>query len=81
MQVPAFDQLMLPLFNALKDLGGSGSIAEIDEKVGEDLDLSTDVLDLPHNPEGNSSHQRNPQLSCHISMQTVPRICFGIACS
>ena len=50
-QVPSFDQLMLPLFNALRELGGSGSIAEIDEKVGEDLDLSADVLDLPHNPE------------------------------
>ena len=51
MQVPTFDQLMQPVFNALKELGGSGSIAEIGEKVGENLDLPTDVLDLPHNPE------------------------------
>ena len=51
MQVPAYEQLMLPLFNALKELGGSGSIAEIDERVGENLDLPTDLLDLPHNPE------------------------------
>ena len=39
------------LGHALKELGGSGSIAEIDEKVGEDLGLSGDVLDLPHNSE------------------------------
>ena len=50
-QVPTFDQLMLPLFQALKQLGGSGSIAEIDEKVGELLELPEEVLERPHNPE------------------------------
>lgn len=51
MQVPTFDELMMPLFRALKELGGSGSISEIDEKVGEILGLPEELLELPHNPE------------------------------
>ena len=50
-QVPTYDQLMVPLFTALRELGGSASIAEIDEKVGELLALPEDALELPHNPE------------------------------
>ncbi len=50
-QVPSFDQLMVPLFTALRELGGSASIAEIDDKVGELLELPEEVLELPHNPE------------------------------
>jgi restriction system protein len=42
---------MQPLFNAIKDLGGSGSIGEIDEKVAELLDLPEDIVAIPHNPE------------------------------
>lgn len=51
MEIPPYDQLMLPLFKALKALGGSASIAEIDEYVGEHSGLSPDQLDLPHNAE------------------------------
>ena len=51
MQVPTFDELMVPLFQSLKALGGSASIAEIDEKVGESLQLPEEVLEVPHNPE------------------------------
>lgn len=51
MEIPAYDQLMLPLFEALKDLGGSASIAEIDEYVGERSGLPSELLDLPHNAE------------------------------
>jgi len=50
-QVPTFDELMVPLFEVLKQLGGSASIAEIDDKVGEMLQLPETVLELPHNPE------------------------------
>lgn len=42
---------MLPLFKALEDLGGSASIAEIDEYVGEQSGLPSELLDLPHNAE------------------------------
>ena len=38
-------------FQSLKALGGSASIAEIDEKVGESLQLPEEVLEVPHNPE------------------------------
>jgi hypothetical protein len=50
-QVPTFDELMVPLFRALRDLGGSASISEIDDKVGELLQLPEEVLEHPHNPE------------------------------
>lgn len=50
-QVPSFDQLMVPLFTALRELGGSASITEIDEKVGELLALPEETLELPHSPE------------------------------
>jgi restriction system protein len=51
MEIPPYDQLMLPLFKALKELGGSASIAEIDEYVGEHSGLPAELLDLPHNAE------------------------------
>jgi restriction system protein len=51
MEIPPYDHLMLPLFTALKELGGSASIAEIDEYVGEHSGLSAELLDLPHNAE------------------------------
>jgi restriction system protein len=51
MEIPPYDQLMLPLFTALKALGGSASIAEIDEYVGEHSGLPSELLDLPHNAE------------------------------
>lgn len=31
--LPTFDQMMNPLLNALKVLGGSGTVEEIEEKV------------------------------------------------
>ncbi len=48
---PSHLDLMNPLLQALHDLGGSGSIDEIYEKVIEKLDLPDEILDLPHNPE------------------------------
>jgi len=50
-EVPTFDALMLPLFQALRELGGSASIAEIDDKVGELFWLPESVLEIPHNPD------------------------------
>lgn len=54
MEVPTFDQLMLPLFRAIKELGGSASIAEIEEKVGELLQLSEEALEQPHNAKNSN---------------------------
>ncbi len=50
-QVPQYDLLINPLFQALKQLGGSGSIEEIYEKVTENLKFSEEVLNAPHNPD------------------------------
>lgn len=50
-RVPTFDRLMNPLIKALKELGGSGTIQEIYEKVVEILNLPNDVLEIPHADE------------------------------
>ena len=50
-RVPTFDQMMNPLIQALKSLGGSGTIEEIDDKVAEILNLSDEQLEVLHNPE------------------------------
>ncbi len=51
MEIPSYDQLMLPLFTALTVLGGSASISEIDEYVADHSGLPAELLDLPHNAE------------------------------
>lgn len=50
-EMPTFDSLMNPLLNALSQLGGSGSIDEIYEKVAEIEDIDEEILSVPHNPE------------------------------
>ena len=50
-KVPTFDELMNPLINGLRDLGGSGSIEEIYERVIQNLKLPEDVLSVLHDPE------------------------------
>lgn len=52
--VPTFDALMNPLIQALKQLGGSGTIEEIDRKVAEIANLSDTQLEVLHNPEKSS---------------------------
>lgn len=46
--VPAFHALMNPLLNALFELGGSGSIKEIYEKVIEQENISDEILAVLH---------------------------------
>jgi len=53
-QMPKYHELMNPLLEALHDLGGSGSIEEISQKVSELSDLPEDILNIPHNPEKSS---------------------------
>lgn len=53
-QIPKYHELMNPLLNALHELGGSGSIEEIAQKVAELSELPEDVLNIPHNPEKSS---------------------------
>lgn len=53
-QMPKYHELMNPLLEALNELGGSGSIEEIAQKVAEMSDFSEDLLNTPHNPEKSS---------------------------
>ncbi len=52
--VPSYDKLMNPVIQALKMLGGSGTIEEIDNKVAEVANLSDEQLEVLHNPEKGS---------------------------
>jgi restriction system protein len=49
--VPTYDQLFVPLWRAMKALGGSGSIEEIYDKVVELEHLPEDVISQSHDPE------------------------------
>lgn len=41
LEVPAYNDMMCELFQAMKELGGSGTIREIDDKTVEILELPT----------------------------------------
>ncbi len=49
--IPTFDRLMNPLIAALKELGGSGTIEEINNRTTEIAGLSDGQLEVPHNPD------------------------------
>jgi len=53
--VPTFDKLIIPTVLALKKLGGSGTIDEINKTVYEIENLSEDVLQIPQKEDGNIS--------------------------
>ncbi len=50
--IPTYDELIIPTVNALKRLGGSGSVEEINSKVFEIANLPDEVLQISHNEEG-----------------------------
>ena len=50
--IPTYDNMMCELLQALKKLGGSGTISEIDDKTIEILALLSEVQEVMH---GNSS--------------------------
>jgi restriction system protein len=53
-QVPAYDRLMKPVVEALRQLGGSGSIGEIATTVIDNMKLPPDVTEILHDPETDS---------------------------
>ena len=53
--LPTFDELIIPTLKALEELGGSGSIEEINTKVYEIAKISDDILQIPHGEEGTVS--------------------------
>lgn len=48
LEVPAYNDMMCELFQAMKELGGSGTIREIDDKTIEILDLASEVQEIMH---------------------------------
>ena len=54
MQMPTYDQLMIPTLNALEALGGSGSIEEIANTVIQALNLPENITSQLLNPEKSS---------------------------
>ena len=51
MKMPTFDSMMNPLLKALNELGGSGTISEIDGKVIELLEIPEEIQNVPHDPD------------------------------
>lgn len=52
--LPTFDRLMNPVIQALKQLGGSGTVEEINNKVAEIAGLSDVQLEVLHDPDKGS---------------------------
>lgn len=50
--VPTFDELLVPTIKALQELGGSGSIEEINSKVYVIAEISDEILQVLHGEEG-----------------------------
>jgi restriction system protein len=50
-RIPQYRSYFNPVLRALKGLGGSGTIEEINARVAADMKLSADVLAVPHDPE------------------------------
>lgn len=48
MVIPKYDGLFNPLLEAIKELGGSASIAELEEEVAQNLHLSDKEIAEPH---------------------------------
>ncbi|MDR1203559.1 MAG: hypothetical protein LBL58_18280 [Tannerellaceae bacterium] len=42
-QIPTYDKLLIPTLKALKQLGGSGTIEKINEKVYQIANISEDT--------------------------------------
>ena len=53
--LPTFGELLVPTIKALQELGGSGSIEEINSKVYMIAEISDEILQIPHGEEGTDS--------------------------
>ncbi len=49
--IPSYDSLMTPVIRALKELGGSGTIEEINNRVAENEGYTSDQLEILHDPD------------------------------
>ena len=46
--IPGYEQMMKPILAALVELGGKGTVAEIDRKASELMNLPEDILKIMH---------------------------------
>ena len=53
--IPTYDDLLWPTLEALKAKGGSASIQELSEQIASDMELSDEMLELPHKEGGTRS--------------------------
>ncbi|HQW12905.1 MAG TPA: restriction endonuclease [Saprospiraceae bacterium] len=53
--LPTFDELIVPTVKALIQLGGSGTVEEINSKVYEIAKLPDDILQIPHGEGGTTN--------------------------
>ena len=58
MAVPQFDALFNPILQAIKKLGGSASIAELDEEITNSVHLSDEDIAEPHGERGTELQYR-----------------------
>jgi restriction system protein len=54
-QIPTFEKMMNPLIKALKELGGSATIEELDTRVAEIMGLSDEQIEILHESERGGS--------------------------
>lgn len=47
LNIPSYSDFFIPIIKALQELGGLGSIEEINEKVYEISELTDDILQIP----------------------------------
>lgn len=58
-----YNDLISPVFSALKELGGSGTVKEINDKIIENLKLPNKIVDEPHNQNKSPQSELEYQLA------------------
>lgn len=53
-RVPQYHELFNPTLAALRSLGGSASIRELDDAIASELNLTPEILEIPHGTTGKS---------------------------
>lgn len=61
--LPSFDELIIPTLKALIDLGGSGSVEEINNRVYEIANLSDASLQVPHSNDNDTRSEVDYRLA------------------
>jgi restriction system protein len=71
MSLPKYDSLFNPLLEAIKKLGGSASISELDEEVAKSLHLTDEEISQPHD-------ERRTELQYRLAWARTYLKAFGL---